>query len=166
LAKKTNDERAVAFEAEIAEHDEKQKAKGRIFNPQLLMHRAGQIHEVEHPVLGLLRYGELTFEDSFEINNCKTDVEKTEMVAYLMLSKAYPNIPKDFLKRMPLVEGAALIDFLTKQPTFLSQAKRSPNGLKTTCKHKNSATRTSKTRCYTSSSKKPSSKANKTTSPK
>jgi hypothetical protein len=136
---KTNDERASKFEAKIAEHDEAQKAKGRIFDPQLLIHRAGQIHEVEHPVLGLLLYGELTFADSFEINKCKTDVEKTEMVAYLMLSKAYPDIPRDFLKRMPLVEGAALIDFLTQQPAFLSPLKRSPNGSKTTRKPKNSA---------------------------
>lgn len=136
---RTNAERAEEFEAKIAEHDEAQKAKGRTFDPQLLIHRAGQIHEVEHPVLGLLRYGELTFEDSFEINKCKTDVEKTEMVAYLMLSKAYPDIPQDFLKRMPLIEGAALIDFLTKQPAFLSPPKRSPNGSKTTRKPKNSA---------------------------
>jgi hypothetical protein len=138
LAKKTNDECAAEFEPKLAEHDEAQKAKGRIFDPQLLMHRAGQIHEVEHPVLGMLRYGELTFEDSFEINNCKTDVEKTEMVAYLMLSKAYPDISKDFLKRMPLVEGAALIDFLIKHPAFSSQAKRLPNGSKITRKPKNS----------------------------
>ena len=136
---KANDERAAEFEAKIAEHDEAQRAKGKIFNPQLLIHRAGQIHEVEHPVLGLLRYGELTFEDSFEINKCKTDVGKTEMVAYLMLSKAYPDIPRDFLKRMPLVEGAALIDFLTKQPAFLSPPKPSRSGSKTTRKPKNSA---------------------------
>ena len=136
---KANDERAAAFETKIVEHDEAQKAKGRIFDPQLLMHRASKIHTVEHPVLGLLRYGELTFEDSFEINKCKTDVEKTELVAYLMLSKAYPDIPRDFLKRMPLVEGAALIDFLTKQPAFLSPPKRSPNGSRTARKPKSSA---------------------------
>jgi hypothetical protein len=133
---KTNDERAAEFEAKIAEHDEAQRAKGRIFDPRELLQRAGQIREVQHPVLGLLRYGELTFEDSFEINKCATDVEKTEMVAYLMVSKAYPDIPRDFLKRMPLVEGAALIDFLTKQPAFLSPAKNSPNGSKTTSKPK------------------------------
>jgi hypothetical protein len=133
---KTNDERAAEFEAKIAEHDEAQRAKGRIFDPRELLQRAGQIREVQHPVLGLLRYGELTFEDSFEINKCATDVEKTEMVAYLMVSKAYPDIPRDFLKRMPLVEGAALIDFLTKQPAFLSPAKNSPSGSKTTSKPK------------------------------
>jgi hypothetical protein len=133
---KSNDERAAEFEAKIAEHEEAQRAKGKIFDPKALMERAGKIHEVQHPVLGLLRYGELTFEDSFEINKCATDVEKTEMVAYLMISKAYPEITRDFLKQMPLVEGAALIDFLTKQPAFLSPPKNSPNGSKTTLKPK------------------------------
>ena len=136
---KSNDELAAEYEAKITEYEAAQAAKGRIFDPKLLINRAERIHEVVHPVLGLLRYGELTFEDSFEINKCKTDVEKTEMVAYLMLSKAYPDIPKDFLKRMPLVEGAALIDFLTKQPAFLSPLKRLPNGSKTIRKRKNSA---------------------------
>jgi hypothetical protein len=133
---KTDDERAAEFEAKIAEHDEAQQAKGKIFDPQALMQRAGKIHEIKHPVLGVLRYGELTFEDSFEINKCASDVEKTEMVAYLMMRKAYPDIPCDFLKRMPLVEGAALIDFLTKQPAFLSPPQNSPNGSKTTSKPK------------------------------
>jgi hypothetical protein len=66
---------------------------------------------VEHPVLGLLKFGELTFEDAFEIEKCKGDVEKTEVVAWLMMRKAYPDLPRDFLKRMPLIESAALIDF-------------------------------------------------------
>jgi hypothetical protein len=133
---KSNDERAAEFEAKITEHEETQRARGKIFDPKQLIQRAGKIHEIKHPVLGLLRYGELTFEDSFEINKCATDIEKTEMVAYLMMSKAYPEIPRDFMKQMPLVEGAALIDFLTKQPAFLSPPKNSPNGSKTTLKPK------------------------------
>ena len=136
---KSNDELAAEYEAKIAEHDEAQRAKGKIFDPMELIERAAKIHEVKHPKLGLLRYGELTFEDSFEINKCKTDVEKTEMVAYLMISKAYPDVPRDFLKRMPLVEGAALIDFLTKNPCFLSQTNNSQSGSRTTRKPKTSA---------------------------
>jgi hypothetical protein len=135
---KSNDELAAEFEAKLSAHEETQNAKGKVFDPQLLIERASRIIEVQHPVLGLLRYGELTFEDSFEINKCATDVEKTEMVAYLMMSKAYPDLPRDFLKRMPLVEGAALIDHLTKNPRFLSQTKTSKNGLRTTGKPKTS----------------------------
>ena len=135
---KSNDELAKEYEAKIAEYEAAQLAKGRIFDPKLLINRAEQIHEVVHPVLGLLRYGELTFEDSFEINKCKTDVEKTELVAWLMMSKGYPDLPKDFLKRMPLVEGAALIDYLTKNPCFLSPQNSSRTGSTTTSKPKTS----------------------------
>jgi hypothetical protein len=135
---KSNDELAAEFEAKLCAHEETQNAKGRIFDPRLLIERASKVIEVQHPVLGLLRYGELTFEDSFEINKCATDIEKTEMVAYLMVSKAYPDLPRDFLKRMPLVEGAALIDHLTKNPRFLSQTKTSRNGSRTTGKRKTS----------------------------
>ena len=133
---KSNDELAAEYEAKISEYEEAQFAKGRIFDPKLLIDRAEKIHEVVHPVLGLVRYGELTFEDSFEINKCKTDVEKTELVAWLMMSKAYPDLPRDFLKRMPLIEGAALIDFLTKNPCFLSHQDSSRSGSITASKPK------------------------------
>ena len=136
--KKTNDELAAEYEQKIIEDDKAQLAKGKIFDPLKLLERAAKIHEINHPTLGKLRYGELTFEDAFEINKCKTDKQKTETVAYLMLKKAYPDIPCDFLKQMPLLESAALIDFLTKQPTFLSQTKSSQNGSKTTFKLKKS----------------------------
>ena len=135
---KSNDELAAEYEAKITEYEAAQAAKGRIFDPKLLIERAANIHEVVHPVLGLLRYGELTFEDSFEINKCKTDVEKTELVAWLMMSKAYPELPKDFLKHMPLIEGAALIDYLTKNPCFLSHQNNSWTGSTTTSKPKTS----------------------------
>jgi len=134
-----NERRAREFEAKIAEHDEAERAKARIFDPQRLLERAAKIREFKHPVLGLVRYGELTFEDAFEIDKCKTDVEKTEAVAWLMLRKAYPDLPSDFLKRMPLIESALLIDFLTKQPTFLSPSKSSRSGLKATRRRRSSA---------------------------
>ena len=125
---KTNDELAAEYEAKLAEHEEAQRAKGRVFDPMQLVARADRIMTVDHPALGRLRFGELTFEDAFEINKSESDVEKTETVAWLMMRKAYPDLPRDFLKRLPLLEGAALIAFLTKQPAFLSQRKNSASG--------------------------------------
>ena len=135
---KTNDELAVEYEAKLAEHEEAQRAKGRVFDPIQLVARADRIMTVDHPTLGQLRFGELTFEDAFEIDKCKTNVKKTETIAWLMMKKAYPGLPKDFLKRMPLLEGAALIDYLTKQPAFLSQRKNSASGSRITRKRKTS----------------------------
>jgi len=133
---KSNDKLAAEYAAELAEHEEAQKAKAKVFDPMQLVARADKIITVDHPVLGQLKFGELTFEDAFEINKAKTDVEKTEVAAWLMMRKAYPDLPKDFLKRMPLLEGAALIDFLTKQPAFLSPQQSSANGSKRTRKRK------------------------------
>lgn len=134
---KTNDELAAEYAAKLAEHDEQQRAKAKIFDPKQLMQRADKITTVEnHPVLGTFQFGELTFEDAFEIDKCKDNVKKTEVIAWLMMRKAYPDLPRDFLKRMPLIEGAALIDFLTKQPAFLSAPKSSRHGSRSTHKRK------------------------------
>ena len=142
MADPENQEKWNQFKGQSDAEDQKRNsalvACQKVFDLQQLLERAATIREVSVPGLGRMRFGELTFEDSFEINKCKTDVEKTEMVAYLMLSKAYPEIPRDFLKRMPLVEGAALIDFLTKQPAFLSPQKNSQVGLKAARKRKTS----------------------------
>jgi hypothetical protein len=136
--KKSNDELAAKFKAKLEEHEESEQAKGKIFNPSRLLERASKIHSVDHPILGSVQFGELTFRDAFEINKCETDIEKTETVAWLMMKKAYPDLPRDFLSRMPLIESAALIDFLTKQPTFLSATNSSRSGSKTTGKRKSS----------------------------
>ena len=131
-----NEKKFRKYQAELESHEEAQRVEGKIFDPMKLMERASKIHSVDHPTLGQLRYGELTFRDAFEIDKCKTDAEKTECVAYLMMSKAYPDLPRDFLKEMPLIESAALIRFLTNQPGFLSAAKTSKRGSRTARKRR------------------------------
>ena len=133
-----NNEKAAEYAAKLEEHDEVQAAKGRIFDPYELLARTDGIQTVDHPVLGTLKFGELTFEDAFEIDKCATDSLKTETIAWLMMRKAYPDLPRDFLTRMPLMEGAALIDFLTKRPGFLLVQKSLQSGSKTVRKHKTS----------------------------
>lgn len=130
--KAENEKKFAKFKAELEKHEEAERVKGKIFDPHKLLERASKVHVVDHPVLGQIRYGELTFRDAFEVNKCKSDVEKTETVAWLMMRKAYPDLPRDFLARMPLIESAALIDFLTKQPGFLSAPKISKGGSRTT----------------------------------
>ncbi len=142
LFSEENNLRAKEFEQQMRDDEERAYARKeaaiKIFDPQKLIERADKIHEVNHPILGLVRYGELTYEDAFELDKLKgkSDKEKTEMIVYWMLKKAYPDIPRDFLKRMPLIEAAALLDFLTKQPAFLLPLKNSLNGSKIRRKHK------------------------------
>ena len=98
----------------------------KLFDPIELTRQAKAIHEAELPILGKFRYGELTLDDSFVIDSCKSDAEKSSMAAYIMLKKAYPEMPvyapeniKQWAQSMPLAEGAALLQFLSETPAFL-----------------------------------------------
>ena len=56
----------------------------------------------------------------------QTPASKTAMTLYLMLKKANPGLPDytpenilDFYNVFPLAEGAALLQFISEQPSFL-----------------------------------------------
>jgi hypothetical protein len=84
-----NNEKAAEYAAKLDEHEEKQAAKGRIFDPYELLARTEGIQTVDHPVLGTLQFGELTFEDAFEIDKCQSDSLKTETIAWLYATGGY-----------------------------------------------------------------------------
>ena len=134
--------------AEFKRRAEAQKAKdqtaAKLFDPLALLQRAGQIHEVQHPTLGLIRYGELVIADSEIINKCKNKADRNAMSIYLMLKKAYPNLPdytpetiSEFNCSFPMLEASELIKFLNEQPGFL--LTKSPTGSSTTQTLKTSA---------------------------
>jgi hypothetical protein len=114
---------AQAYDAKQAEV---KTVASKLFDPVELTRQAKTIHEADEPLLGKLRFGELTLDDSFIIDRCKSDAEKSSMAAYLMLKKAYPEMPvyepeniKQWAQLMPLAEGAALLQFLSGTPAFL-----------------------------------------------
>ena len=136
-----NLKRTEEYVAKIEEHDKQQIVKAKIFDPKVLLERAGKIHEVNHPTLGLLRFGELTLEDSKKIaEQCKTDEEKTAMALFLMLKKAYPDMPdmtpEQFWKKFPMMEGGQLLNYFTTETGFLSLSPNSKSGLRLTRKRK------------------------------
>ncbi len=123
-----NKERIARFERMAAEDEAKRTSAARIFNPIELLKRASEIREFDHPTLGKIRFGELTLEDSEVLRKCKTDADKTAMALYLMLKKAYPEMPtytteniNKFYGAFPMTEGAALLKFVSEQPAFLQQ---------------------------------------------
>lgn len=139
-----NRERLAQFER-MAEQDEaKRRAAAKLFNPADLIRRANEIREFMHPTLGKIRFGELTLQDSEVLRQCKTDADKTAMALYLMLKKAYPEMPTftpenigGFYGAFPMAEGAELLKFLSEQPSFLPQD--SASGSAAVEKHKKSA---------------------------
>jgi hypothetical protein len=121
-----NQERIAKFKAQADACDLKKMDAAKIFDPVALLKRASSIHEFTHPTLGVVRFGELTLNDSEVLEKCKTSATKTAMTLYLMLKKANPDLPTyspdnilEFYSSFPLAEGAALLKFISEQPSFL-----------------------------------------------
>jgi hypothetical protein len=120
------------FEQKAKEYEAKEAAVkaalAKVFDVKALVARTAQIKEVNHPVLGIIRFGELTLNDTFTLAECKTDKERTAMAAYLMLKKADSALTLEEMQNLPMLEGAALLQFIAEQPAFLSQPKTSEIG--------------------------------------
>jgi hypothetical protein len=124
FSKKTKwEEQAEAEDVNQAKIDSAQR---KLFDPIKLTQDSALIHEQDDPELGLVKYGELTLNDAFVIEKCRSDQDKTAMAAYLMLKKAYPAMkdytPDNILewqKTMPMAEGAMLLLFIRNTPAFL-----------------------------------------------
>jgi hypothetical protein len=121
-----NLERIAEFEKMAAADQTKRESVAKIFDPVALLKRASEIHEFTHPTLGIVRFGELTLNDSAILEKCKSPESKTAMTLYLMLKKANPGMPEytpdnilEFYDAFPLAEGAALLQFISEQPSFL-----------------------------------------------
>ena len=121
-----NQERIARFKAQAEISDRKKEETAKIFDPVALLKRASAIHEFTHPTLGIVRFGELTLNDSAVLEKCTTPASKTAMILYLMLKKANPDLPEytpdniiEFYNVFPLAEGAALLQFISEQPSFL-----------------------------------------------
>ena len=134
--------RIAEFEKKAAADQAKREVAAKIFDPVALLKRASEIHEFTHPTLGIVRFGELTLNDSVILEKCKTPDAKTAMTLYLMLKKANPGLPEytpdnisEFYNVFPLAEGAALLQFISEQPSFLPK-KTSKNGSPSTLEPK------------------------------
>ena len=137
-----NRARIAEFEKMATADQAKRGIAAKIFDPVALLKRASEIHEFTHPTLGIVRFGELVLNDSVILEKCITPASKTAMTLYLMLKKAHPGLPEytpenilDFYNMFPLAEGAALLQFISEQPSFLPK-KRLKNGLKSTLEPK------------------------------
>ena len=121
-----NKARIAKFEKMAEQQQVSLDDSAKLFNPAELMRRASEIREFNHPQLGKIKFGELTMADSEIIRQCTSDQDKTAMAVYLMLKKAYPEMPaytpeniSEFYRSFPVMEGAALLQFVSELPVFL-----------------------------------------------
>ncbi len=75
------------FKAMAESHEKKKADLAKFFDPVALMARANEVHQVRHPQLGIIRFGELMLSDSEIVSKCKTKDDRSAMAVYLDAEK-------------------------------------------------------------------------------
>jgi hypothetical protein len=131
-------EKVREFQERAEEYDREQEKKRRLFDPKELVKKSRKIKTAQDPELGLVSFGELVFSDLAEINVATTNEQKSVLILYKMLQKAYPDVAVEDVRSFGLADVTRLLK-LMMGPDFLQvTAKPSPDGSKTTVTFKGS----------------------------
>jgi len=112
------------YKRKLEQHEAKQAEKAKLFDPKDLLRNAGEIREVVHPELGVVRYGVLTVGDLLEINKAESNEKRSLLMLWKMLQKATPDLTAEEVERLPMDVAAALLTALTKEAGFLTQTSQ------------------------------------------
>jgi len=102
------------FEAEKAE-------KAKAFNIADLVANAKTLRKVEVKDVGEVKYGVLTLRDSAALAKAESNEQRSSMMLWLMLRKAYPTLKLDDVEDLPMDVAAKILTAITRDMGFLTQ---------------------------------------------
>jgi len=117
----------------LEEHEQRKMEAAKKFNPKALVSR--ELQTIYDPELGEIRFGQLTIADSLEIGRVKSDDERSLLVLYHMLRKAYPDLTLEDVKNFPVDVATRLMALITENLNLsVLTGKQLGSGLKQTSK--------------------------------
>ncbi len=106
------------FEKEEAEE---QKIVKR-FDPRMLVKDSGRVHKIVDKVEGEILYYPLLFEDMEEIRNALSDEERTRVILFKLLSRAYSGLTLEDVRKFPLMKATHLLEIIGKAEGFYGES--------------------------------------------
>lgn len=131
---KDDEKRAEEYQKALDADDAEDAAKGKLFDPRLLLKEAKSMHQKHLGKLGLVNYNVLSFDELVGLGEIKDANERSKTMLWMMLRKAYPGLTKEVIGELPGVKVAKLLTLITKDEDFLppETLKPSQSGSKTT----------------------------------
>jgi hypothetical protein len=102
------------FEAEKAE-------KAKAFNITDLVASAKTLRKVEVEGVGEVQYGVLTLRDSTVLAKAESNEQRSSMMLWLMLRKAYPTLKLEDVEDLPMDVAAKILTAISRDMGFLTQ---------------------------------------------
>jgi len=102
------------YEAEKAE-------KAKAFNINDLVASAKAIRKVQVKDIGEVNYGVLTLRDSTVLAKAESNEQRSSMMLWLMLRKAYPTLKLEDVEDLPMDVAAKILTAISRDMGFLTQ---------------------------------------------
>jgi hypothetical protein len=118
--------------------DAADQVAGKKFNPKLLVEETSKRRKVVDKEEGEVFYYPLRLEDIDDIDKAQSNQDRSRMILFKMLNRAYPDLTLEDVKKFPLVKASRLLELIAKAEGFLLPPKRSIPGLNVTRKRSSS----------------------------
>ena len=105
------------------------------FDPKRLVQESGKMKSVFDEEEGEIKYYTLRMDDSEEISKVQSDDERSRLILFKFLAKAYPGLTLDDVKAFPLIKATRIVRLIYEAEGFFSPVLNLPIGSKQTVKH-------------------------------
>jgi hypothetical protein len=82
---------------------------------------SGKVHKIVDKVEGEILYFPLLFEDMEEIRNAPSDEERTRVILFKLLSRAYPDLTLGDVRKFPLMKATHLLELIGRTEGFYGE---------------------------------------------
>lgn len=105
--------RIQEFQAELEAYKKGKGVEAAEFDPKAVIAVAKSIQKLVDKDWGIVRYGILTLRDSEAIQpllkEAKSEEERSQIILWAMLRKAYPDLALEDVKDLPLTESSRVL---------------------------------------------------------
>jgi hypothetical protein len=122
-------EKATEYMHTLEEENKRRLERAKVFNPKDLVRDSRELRvAIDQDTGNVIYYGPLVFADLLEINQAQSNEEKSILILYKMLKKAYKDLTVDDVKAFPLDAVTRLLKLIAGPGGFFQTPKQSRSG--------------------------------------
>jgi len=123
LSKQTAKKSPADVGRELFEKEEAtEREAAKKFDPRALIKQSTTLHRIVDKQEGEILYYPVQLEDLDDISHATTDTERTQILLFKLLGKAYPGLTLESIKKMPVMKAAYILEVIGKVEGFYGES--------------------------------------------
>ena len=119
MSEKTPNKSPADVGRELFEKEEAAEREiAKKFDPLVIVKEATKLHRIVDKQEGEILYYPVCLEDLDDISHATTETERTQILLFKLLGKAYPKLKLEDIKKMPVMKAAYILEAIGKVEGF------------------------------------------------